>query len=76
VSGSLEQIAWAEDGVLEAVVAPANTWVLGVQWHPEAMADTDEHQRGLFEEFLDAATAYDQLAYAQRGIPRRHARSA
>jgi gamma-glutamyl-gamma-aminobutyrate hydrolase PuuD len=45
--------------------------VLGVQWHPEAMADTDEGQRRIFEEFVDAAAAYEQ-----RRVPTSHARSA
>lgn len=71
VPESLEKIAWAEDGVLEGVVAPDYTWVLGVQWHPEAMADTDDSQRRVFEEFVDAAAAYEQ-----RRMPRSHARSA
>ena len=71
VPDSLKKIAWAEDGVLEAVVAPEYTWVLGVQWHPEAMADTDERQRGLFEIFVTAAAGYEQ-----RALGRSHARSA
>jgi gamma-glutamyl-gamma-aminobutyrate hydrolase PuuD len=28
--------------------------VVGVQWHPEAMADTDHHQCKLFESFVVA----------------------
>jgi gamma-glutamyl-gamma-aminobutyrate hydrolase PuuD len=71
VSDELEKIAWAEDGVLEGVVASSYTWVLGVQWHPEAMADTDEGQRRIFEDFVDAAAAYEQ-----RRVPASHARTA
>lgn len=71
VADSLEKIAWAEDGVLEGVVASDYSWVLGVQWHPEAMADTDERERSIFELFVDAATAYER-----RGMLRSHARSA
>jgi gamma-glutamyl-gamma-aminobutyrate hydrolase PuuD len=50
----LEQVAWAEDGCLEAVVSREHSWVVGVQWHPEAMVDTDHHQRNLFEAFVKA----------------------
>jgi gamma-glutamyl-gamma-aminobutyrate hydrolase PuuD len=50
----LEQVAWAEDGCLEAVVSREHSWVVGVQWHPEAMVDTDAHQRNLFEAFVSA----------------------
>lgn len=71
VAEGLEKIAWAEDGVLEAVYLPERSWVLGVQWHPEAMADTDEHQRAIFELFVKAAGIYDH----QRR-PQAHARSA
>ncbi|HWC13459.1 MAG TPA: gamma-glutamyl-gamma-aminobutyrate hydrolase family protein [Actinomycetota bacterium] len=71
VAEELRQIAWAEDGVLEAVSVPEHSWVLGVQWHPEAMADTDERQKAIFERFLDAAAAYDRGQMA-----RAHARTA
>lgn len=27
---------WADDGLIEAVELPTATWVVGVQWHPEA----------------------------------------
>ena len=71
VPDALEKIAWAEDGVLEAVVAPEYSWVLGVQWHPEAMADTDLDQRGLFEMFVEAAAEFSRSELAPE-----HARSA
>jgi putative glutamine amidotransferase len=55
---NLEQIAWAEDGVLEAVVSTAHSWVLGVQWHPESMAAVDARQRAIFEAFVQEAELY------------------
>ena len=58
VPHALEQVAWAEDGCLEAVIARDYSWVVGVQWHPEAMADTDVHQRRLFESFVEATKAF------------------
>ena len=67
----LQRIAWSEDGVLEAVVARGYSWVLGVQWHPEAMADTDSGQRRIFESFVDAAVRFEH-----RQDARQHARSA
>jgi putative glutamine amidotransferase len=59
IADGLVEIAWAEDGVLEAVYMPAHSWILGVQWHPEAMAPVDRHQLTIFEHFVDAARAYD-----------------
>jgi putative glutamine amidotransferase len=61
VAGPLEEVGWAEDGVLEAVASRAHTWIIGVQWHPEAMATTSGPQRGLFEAFVDACAAFDSV---------------
>ena len=54
----LEEIAWADDGVLEAAVSRVHPWVLAVQWHPEVMADTDERQMDLFRAFVAATSTY------------------
>ena len=43
-------VAWAEDGLLEAIEDPKHRFRLGVQWHPEV--DTD---RGLFRGLVIAA---------------------
>src|SRR5689334_10561462 len=45
-------VAWAADGLLEAMEAPGDTLRLAVQWHPEVRAD-----RGLFKALVDAAQA-------------------
>jgi putative glutamine amidotransferase len=59
VAGPLEEVGWAEDGVLEAVESPAHSCVIGVQWHPEVMAPVSEEQRRLFAAFVDACEAFD-----------------
>jgi putative glutamine amidotransferase len=66
VPHTLEQVGWAEDGCLEAIIARDYTWVVGVQWHPEAMADTDPHQLRLFESFVEATHAFAQREHAPR----------
>jgi putative glutamine amidotransferase len=43
-------VAWAEDGLLEAIEDPKHRFRLGVQWHPEVDAD-----RGLFRGLVMAA---------------------
>ena len=58
VAEPLEQVGWADDGVLEAVVSRDHSWVVGVQWHPEAMAAVDPIQLRLFEEFVEAAERF------------------
>lgn len=46
--------AWAPDGLVEALESAPNTdFCLGVQWHPEAMADG--RQGGIYRAFLQAA---------------------
>ncbi|MGH2699549.1 MAG: gamma-glutamyl-gamma-aminobutyrate hydrolase family protein [Actinomycetota bacterium] len=56
----LESAACADDGVLEALVAPAYSWVVAVQWHPEAMTG-DAAQRRLFESFVEASEEFGAL---------------
>jgi putative glutamine amidotransferase len=58
LAAGLEPAAWAGDGVLEAVVAPGYSWVVGVQWHPEVMAPLDHRQLALFERFVAATRRY------------------
>jgi putative glutamine amidotransferase len=48
--------ALAEDGVIEAIEAPASTFCLGVQWHPENFWQTGEFGP-LFDAFVAAARA-------------------
>jgi putative glutamine amidotransferase len=61
----LEPVAWADDGVLEAIVARDYSWVVAVQWHPEAMPD-EAPQRRLFESFVEVTEEFgrrsDQVA--------------
>jgi len=52
--GSLRPVAWAPDGVVEAVDLPGHPFCLGVQWHPElfdprpyaALLDAARFRRG------------------------------
>ena len=57
----LVAVAYASDGVIEAVESPdlSDHWLLGVQWHAEAMRDVEgsEH-RNLFSAHVAAAERY------------------
>lgn len=53
----LQVTAWAEDGVVEGVEAPGQPWLLGVQWHPEAMWEHDQAAASLFSALVRAAGA-------------------
>ncbi|HYI44041.1 MAG TPA: gamma-glutamyl-gamma-aminobutyrate hydrolase family protein [Actinomycetota bacterium] len=67
VAEPLQEIGWAEDGVLEAVTSTEHPWVVGVQWHPEAMVPMHEPQVNIFDAFGDAVRSYAQGSKA-RGI--------
>jgi putative glutamine amidotransferase len=58
----------ASDGVVEALEPTTSTWCVGVQWHPELMAD-DVHQRALVNAFVDTCRA--RRARTPHDLPRR-----
>ena len=47
-------VAWAPDGVVEAIEVPRSAFTVGVQWHAESMSDSAPHAR-LFKAFVEAA---------------------
>ncbi|WP_322937785.1 gamma-glutamyl-gamma-aminobutyrate hydrolase family protein [Nocardioides bizhenqiangii] len=50
-------VAWADDGVLEAMEAPGDRLCVAVQWHPEMAADA-----GLFQALVDAGAGVTRSA--------------
>lgn len=50
----LEPVAWADDGIVEAVQDRSRPFALGLQWHPEDLPD-DPLQRRIFEALVTAA---------------------
>jgi putative glutamine amidotransferase len=63
--------AVAEDGTIEAVSLPeAGGFVLGVQWHPEALVSTDRWSRRLFAAFGEAARAFEATRAHHDGFQR------
>jgi putative glutamine amidotransferase len=61
----LRAVAWADDGTIEAVEAPAaRQLLLGVQWHAETLVGYRRH-RALFKRLVLAAQAHaEELARA------------
>jgi putative glutamine amidotransferase len=60
--------AYAPDGLIEGVESVNDDFVLGVQWHPEDLADSEPMMRRLFDAFIEAASGW------QRGLrPKRAA---
>lgn len=52
---SLAPMAWAEDGLVEAVCLPTVRFAWAVQWHPEFTYQNDEDSRDLFKALVKAA---------------------
>jgi putative glutamine amidotransferase len=53
----LRAVAWAPDGVVEAVELPGEGQLVAVQWHPELAGETAEG-RGLFDALVAGALVY------------------
>jgi putative glutamine amidotransferase len=54
----LRPVAWATDGLIEAVEGMDDRFVMGVQWHAETLVDEAEHL-ALFERLVEAARIAD-----------------
>ena len=52
----LEPVAWATDGLVEAIESTEHTFMLGVQWHPEFFFE-EKHMGSLFVLLVDEAAA-------------------
>ena len=48
----------APDGLIEGLETTDDTFVVGVQWHPEMLIEKDQGTRRLFSEFVQAASHY------------------
>lgn len=53
LGADLEAVAWAADGVIEAVEHHSHPWCFGVQWHPEMQRGEPASDR-LFAAFIEA----------------------
>lgn len=51
----LQPMAYAPDGLVEAVWKPGSRFLWAVQWHPEFSHKVDENSRKIFQDFVKAA---------------------
>lgn len=56
VAPPLRAVAWAADGLIEAVELPEHRWLVAVQWHPELSAATDPVQQRLFDALVNESS--------------------
>jgi putative glutamine amidotransferase len=54
-ASSLQVVALAPDGIIEAAEMTTHPWFVAVQWHPEITAADDSTQQRLFDAFVQAA---------------------
>jgi putative glutamine amidotransferase len=72
VGRDLEPIAWAPDGIIEAVINKReDQFVLGVQWHPEVGWQNDPLSQALFSHFVTVARERAALRTAGAVTPNR-----
>lgn len=65
LGNGLEPLAHAEDGLIEALHAPAlSPFLLAVQWHPEWKANENPHSIKIFQAFGDACRQRSALMAA------------
>jgi putative glutamine amidotransferase len=59
IGAGLRAVAWAPDGVVEALEGVGAAFVVGVQCHPEALqAEADPRWRGLFAAFVASSARF------------------
>ena len=59
---NLRPVAFANDGVIEAVEDTTGRFIVGVQWHPERGWQNDPFSKALFSKFIEQARLrYNQL---------------
>jgi putative glutamine amidotransferase len=55
LAAGLRPTAVAPDGLIEGLESPNGHFVLGVQWHPEALVERDPRMQRLFASFIEEA---------------------
>lgn len=56
IAPGLEVAARAPDDIIEGVTMPERRFIIGVQWHPEALVDDRQPMLNLFKSFIESAT--------------------
>lgn len=53
IAPDFEPTAWSEDGIIEGIEYSKNTFIIGVQWHPEDLWKLSTAQHELFKQFVN-----------------------
>jgi putative glutamine amidotransferase len=58
----LSPVAYAPDGIVEAVEGINASWIIGVQWHPEWLIENDRRMLNLFKTFGDVCSHHSRVS--------------
>jgi len=61
LGAGVEPVAWADDGIVEALELEGDAWVLGVQWELQESWKEDARMLGVFADFAAAAGLRSRL---------------
>jgi putative glutamine amidotransferase len=64
LSPQFKMAACANDGVIEAIESKDDSFVIGVQWHPEMMTEKKSEMQQLFDAFVQEVALRASEAYA------------
>ena len=64
LGAGVEPVAWADDGIVEALELEGDAWVLGVQWELQESWKEDARMLGVFADFA-AAAGLDEAGFSQ-----------
>lgn len=66
VAPPLVTVGESDDKLAEAVESPGNSFVIGVQWHPEMMFERHPEHAAPFTAFVEAARLANRPSYSMR----------
>ncbi|MCL2056215.1 MAG: gamma-glutamyl-gamma-aminobutyrate hydrolase family protein [Oscillospiraceae bacterium] len=61
IAPGFKATAWSEDGIIECMEYSGDSFILGIQWHPECMHRRDEASMEIFRVFIAAASAFGRI---------------
>jgi putative glutamine amidotransferase len=65
VSPEWRAVAWAPDGLIEAIEHQVHPWAIALQWHPEMSAEAPWHQR-LFQALVAASEHFVMAKHSDK----------
>lgn len=58
--GEYKVVGYSEDGVIEAIEYPGDTFNIGIQWHPEISYEFDDNSKKIIDTFINEALKHSE----------------